>query len=496
MKKQLFLFCFVVVALFVGTTVGAQTYLNVTTETAVELTQTNIIAADYLTAATENWVTDKTYCEITGTFYNMSSTNRMIHIDVSNVLFADVYVSNSTAGRTYFIKVGDGAAQTITHGGTNCEMVTVAVPSTANTRITLSGGGSSVYPAKVVLHPASAATPVVLKTSGDNPVTIMETETLEPVVYTYYNVANDANVVAGWFTDDTYTATASAPAGLAFAQDATANTMTLSGIPTVAGTYYYKLTVNETGGNSLTGVVVVTPFQVIVQPACREARLGSDFTSALPSYVFSTTDVLHGIDATGTPINLPNRNTTYVCADASYRVQFTYVALHSKSGPVNKIEVYGTSSGSSSRTISKLEVGTTLTGTYTEVTGLTASSTITTTECGVITIENLDIPVNSFIRFTFNGNVNFSGMDLCSVDTSTSLADAGSSFSVQVSDARRITVLSSSITTDDRISVFNLAGQQVALQQVAGSVTVVNQSLNAGVYLVKVNNYIQKVIVP
>ena len=102
--------------------------------------------------------------------------------------------------------------------------------------------------------------PTVARTSGSNPASAMETLAMTPVVYTYSNVADDANVLADWFTDNTYTSTTTAPAGLAIAKNTTAKTVTVSGTPTTAGIYYYKVSVNETGGNSIEGVVNVSAY--------------------------------------------------------------------------------------------------------------------------------------------------------------------------------------------------------------------------------------------
>lgn len=106
----------------------------------------------------------------------------------------------------------------------------------------------------------SPSGPAVAKTSGDNPASAMETLAMTPVVYTYSNVADDANVLADWYTDNTYSSTTSAPGGLAIAKNTTAKTVTVSGTPTTAGTYYYKVTVNEEGGNSIEGVVNVSAY--------------------------------------------------------------------------------------------------------------------------------------------------------------------------------------------------------------------------------------------
>jgi len=66
---------------------------------------------------------------------------------------------------------------------------------------------------------------------------------------------------------------------------------------------------------------------------------------------------------------------------------------------------------------------------------------------------------------------------------------------VYVTDANQIAVQSAALTKADRISVYNLAGQQLAMQNVEGQNTILSQPFSAGVYLVKVNNHLQKVIV-
>lgn len=132
-----------------------------TANTKVGLTQDIINSVDYLAAATNNWSSSQTIGDYTGTFYNMSSTDRNLTIKVTGASRFEVYVKNSTADRTYKVKVGSGDAQTITHGGTGVEssgVFTIADP-TAETTITLSGGGNSVYPGYIVFDPAATITP-------------------------------------------------------------------------------------------------------------------------------------------------------------------------------------------------------------------------------------------------------------------------------------------------------------------------------------------------
>jgi len=65
---------------------------------------------------------------------------------------------------------------------------------------------------------------------------------------------------------------------------------------------------------------------------------------------------------------------------------------------------------------------------------------------------------------------------------------------VWVNDANQITVQSAGLK-DARISVYTMAGQQVLSHQASGNVTVIDQPLSAGVYIVKLNQLTQKVVV-
>jgi len=143
-----------VLSIFSFFSVNGQTYLNVSSETTVELTKVNIQSLDYLSVSTDNWATAKTYCSISGDFYNMSSVGRILNIDVSNVSSFDLYVQNSNVGRTFSVTVGSGSPTIITHSGGNCESFSISTGgNTGNLRIKLEGTGSSVYPSKIILYP-------------------------------------------------------------------------------------------------------------------------------------------------------------------------------------------------------------------------------------------------------------------------------------------------------------------------------------------------------
>jgi hypothetical protein len=66
---------------------------------------------------------------------------------------------------------------------------------------------------------------------------------------------------------------------------------------------------------------------------------------------------------------------------------------------------------------------------------------------------------------------------------------------VFVNADNHIVVQAAGLTTNDRIIVYNLAGQQLISQSADGQVTVIDRALNAGAYIVKVNSRVQKVVV-
>lgn len=153
---------------------------------------------------------------------------------------------------------------------------------------------------------SSVVTPTITKTSGSNPASVIETLAMTPVVYTYSNVADAANVTCDWYTDNAYTATASAPAGLSIAKNTDNKTVTVSGTPTTAGTYYYKVGVNETGGNSIEGSVVVsayvTPAPVITLTSSN-ANQNVKAGVAIADIVYTVQNA-SGATVTGLPVGL------------------------------------------------------------------------------------------------------------------------------------------------------------------------------------------------
>ena len=161
-----------------------------------------------------------------------------------------------------------------------------------------------------------ASTPTITLTSGSNPASAMETIAMTPAVYSYSGVALASNVLYEWYTDNTYTTTTTAPANLMITKNETDKTITLSGTPALssAGTYYYKLWVNETSGNSINGSVVisgyVTPAPVFNSPATKNQAVKAN--TAITDIVFSIQNA-KGANATGLPAELTG---TFAAIDA------------------------------------------------------------------------------------------------------------------------------------------------------------------------------------
>ena len=175
-------------------------------------------------------------------------------------------VSATSSGGNF--QLGDLASGTLLGEGTVSatgirQDVVITLPSTYSGSKTLVFGRKSttlfLHAIRIDTYPAS---PSIALTSGTNPGSAMETVTMTPSVYTYSNVSSDANVLFNWYTDNTYSATTTAPSGLSIAQNTTAKTITVSGIPPSGSqeTYYYQVSVNETGGNSINGSIVVSPY--------------------------------------------------------------------------------------------------------------------------------------------------------------------------------------------------------------------------------------------
>lgn len=134
------------------TVIDANSVLTVTENTEVVLTKENIEAEGYMSASTDNWVTDKNYGGYEGDFYNMSKSDRKITIKVQGAKAFEVLVQNSTAGRTYQIAPGATSTTEITHQGGGVESSGIIECSGEQMELVISGGGTtagSVYPVAI-----------------------------------------------------------------------------------------------------------------------------------------------------------------------------------------------------------------------------------------------------------------------------------------------------------------------------------------------------------
>lgn len=153
MKKKLSLMMIALLGM-IGLVYAAAYQPTEATET-IYLTKANIDAADYMSVTKDTWQNQRTYDGVTGQFYNMSSTDRLLNINVKGVSKFEVFVYNTNADRSYNVTVGSGAAQTIAHNGTGLESSgEIETGTTDEVTITLGGTGASVYPVKIVLTKA------------------------------------------------------------------------------------------------------------------------------------------------------------------------------------------------------------------------------------------------------------------------------------------------------------------------------------------------------
>ena len=133
--------------------------LVVTEETTVLLTKENITSQGYLSVTTNNWSSGKTYAGISGDFYNMSSTDRQININVEGAQYIEVFVQNTNADRKYSVN-----GTTVTHKGTGVESSGVIAISDGT--IVIGGGGQSVYPVYAKFYTELPAVTVAIPASG------------------------------------------------------------------------------------------------------------------------------------------------------------------------------------------------------------------------------------------------------------------------------------------------------------------------------------------
>lgn len=149
----------IVVGCLMTLSAWGQTYHVVTEEATFILDQANVTNSDYVnwSKGNNNWQSQKIYCNITGVFPNMSSTDRIITLNVSGVESFDVTVYNSNAGRGYKVSIDNEELSTVIHNGTGCETSQLfTTNNTGNISIQIAGTGSSVYPVYITMYPVAA----------------------------------------------------------------------------------------------------------------------------------------------------------------------------------------------------------------------------------------------------------------------------------------------------------------------------------------------------
>ena len=172
----------------------------------------------------------------------------------------------------------------------------------------LYGSGHTTVLGEVILYISEIiVTPTISLTSGTNPTTETATVAMTPIVYTYTNVDDDDNVLFGWFESD-YETTASAPGGLSISKDTEAKTVTVSGTPTTPGTYYYKITIDEVGGNEIQGSIVVEAYVTPAPTISLTSAAGSNNQTrkagtAISNITYSLTNAV-GASVSGLPTGL------------------------------------------------------------------------------------------------------------------------------------------------------------------------------------------------
>ena len=128
----------------------------------------NAGGSEYLSVASDNWSGENTIGDYTDAFYNLSGATRNITAKVKGVAAFTLYVKNSNANRTFTVKIGDGAAETINHpgkqtiNGTETDIIpfTFNTGSTDELSIVIGGGSASVYPGYIVAYSAAQTIPV------------------------------------------------------------------------------------------------------------------------------------------------------------------------------------------------------------------------------------------------------------------------------------------------------------------------------------------------
>ncbi len=131
-----------------------------------------------------------------------------------------------------------------------------------------------------------------------------------------------------------------------------------------------------------------------------------DSLKSKSKYTFDTKDIIFFSDTRSTA-------TTNVCNGQNFRVKDRQIILFLKSTHISSLKVFGTSSGSQARTISKIEVSSEKNGNYNPVKFECKSSIQSLNRgCGIIEITGLDIAKDTFVKIEFDEFVNISDIEI------------------------------------------------------------------------------------
>jgi hypothetical protein len=151
------------------------------------------------------------------------------------------------------------SSETDTPVGTNINTFTPSAAEEGTTYYYCVVSGSCGDPVTSNVTGAFIVSDPVPNISGSSSASATVNSVMTPEVYTYSYVTDENNVIAEWYTNNSYTITTTAPNGLSLSKDTENNTVTLSGtpVPGVSGTYYYQLKVDEVGGNTINATLQV-----------------------------------------------------------------------------------------------------------------------------------------------------------------------------------------------------------------------------------------------
>lgn len=131
-----------------------------------------------------------------------------------------------------------------------------------------------------------------------------------------------------------------------------------------------------------------------------------DSLKSKSKYIFDTKDMIFFSDSRSTA-------STNTCNDREFRVKDKEVILYVKSTNISSLKIYGSSSGSQSRTISKIEIASEKAGDYTSVKFNCKSSIQSLNKgCGTIEVTGLNILKDSFVKIEFDEFVNISEIEI------------------------------------------------------------------------------------